>query len=432
MKYEIHLKVVKKNTDKNSQSDEHALKEFRKANDVISPRVTRGGTLSLLARKIFNVLLYHTQRLGKPGANAPSDDPEYQEFYWIPLRELASDAAYNSEDNKVLKDSLEKLQDIKIVIDDAKGYASDVLIPKVRIIPDRRGRPTMVGWTLDSTTERILLRPEFYTRLSIYYLTSLRTTAGISLYENAKRYATNPSKLTVRESWEWWHDVLTGLPVTHEKPEYKYFKRDVLRPAINEVNTTDIRVELIEHKNGRRITHLQFKIERVVQGALELPPPPVIDTKTIDRIRELGIHPREAEDIFASNDDHLIRLTLDWVSERIVNKTLPKIESPAALFRSAIRGQYAIQKSLIATKRPSPIPRAVEIEDPAKVAAREAAREHFRGLDAADQDALLAIFEKENVNNPVILRNLRKSGISSKLVEAPLMIWLSARLAGTE
>jgi hypothetical protein len=345
----------------------------------------------------------------------------------LPLRELASDAAYNSEDIKVLKDSLEKLQDIKIVIDDAKGYASDVLIPKVRIIPDRRGKPTMVGWTLDSTTERILLRPEFYTRLSIYYLTSLRTTAGISLYENAKRYATNPSKLTVRETWQWWHDVLTGLPMTQEKREYKYFKRDVLRPAIDEVNTTDIRVELIEHKNGRRITHLQFKIERVAQGSLELPPPPVIDTKTVDRIRELGMHQREAEDIFASNDEHLVRATLDWVLDRMTNKALPPVEAPAALFRSALRGRYVIQKPAMAAKKLPPSPEKPATEELAKAAAREVARILYRDMDEASKIALLSEFEAANSDNPVILKNLRKSGLTSKLVEVPFVIWLATR-----
>src|ERR1017187_4145565 len=380
------------------QNDGTAVKEFRKANEVIAPRVSRGGTLSLLSRKIFNVLLYHTQRLGTPGANAPAGDPEFQSFYWIRLGELASDAAYNSEDTRVLKDALDRLQDIKIVVDDVKkGYASDVLIPRVRIIPDRRGRPTMVGWTLDSTTEKILLRPEFYTRLSIYFLTRLRTTAGISLYESAKRYATNPSKLTIRETWEWWHDVLTGLPITHEKPEYKYFKRDVLRPAIDEVNTTDIRVELIEHKSGRRITQLQFKIERVEQGALELPPPPVIDTKTVDRIRELGIHQREAEDLFARNDDHLVRKTLDWVQKRMASKTLPAVESPAALFRSALRGRYASKppespRLPNPTLSPAPATMKETPVDSAATAARRLALEAFDGMPEEEQGRVLNTF----------------------------------------
>lgn len=383
--------------------------------------------MSLLARKIFNVILYHTQRLGVPGANAPSDDPAYKEFYWLPLGELARDTAFNSDDTKVLKEAMLKLQDIKVVIDDAKGFASDVLIPKIRVIPDRRGKATMVGWTIDSTTEKTLLRPEFYTRLSIYYLTSLRTTAGISLYENAKRYATNPSRLTMRETWEWWHDVLTGIPMTHEKPEYKYFKRDVLKPAIDEVNTTDIRVELIEHKTGRRITHLQFRIERAAQGALELPPPPVIDTKTIDRIRELGINPREAEDIFASHDDRLVRETLDWVRDRMASTTMPRVESPAALFRSALRGRYADSKAKPARRT---LPMAGEgvqaaIESKQEQSDHEAGRAmaKFEVLPPADRTRILERFA-ETLKGP-LKKTYETLGMGSPIIRGSLAGWLA-------
>lgn len=414
-------------TKKTLPATQEAEREFRKANEIIAPRVTRGGTLSLLARKIFNVILYHTQRLGVPGANAPSDDPAYREFYWLPLGELARDTAFNSDDTKVLKESMLKLQDIKVVIDDAKGFASDVLIPKIRVIPDRRGKATMVGWTIDSTTEKTLLRPEFYTRLSIYYLTSLRTTAGISLYENAKRYATNPSRLTMRETWEWWHDVLTGLPMTHEKPEYKYFKRDVLKPAVDEVNTTDIRVELIEHKTGRRITHLQFRIERAAQGALELPPPPVIDTKTIDRIRELGINPREAEDLFASHDDRLVRETLDWVRDRIASTTMPRVESPAALFRSALRGRYADTKAKPARKA-LPMPEEgvqAVIESKQEQSDPEAGRAmaKFEELPPADRARLLERFA-ETLKGP-LKKTYETQGLGSPMIRGSLAGWLA-------
>lgn len=417
-----------------TQDAEKAAREFRKANEIIAPRVMRGGTLSLLARKIFNVLLYHTQRLGVPGANAPNDDPGYREFYWLPLGELAKDTAFDSEDTKVLKESMLKLQDIKVVIDDAKGFASDVLIPKIRVIPDRRGKATMVGWTIDSTTEKTLLRPEFYTRLSIYYLTSLRTTAGISLYENAKRYATNPSRLTARETWEWWHDVLTGLPMTHEKPEYKYFKRDVLKPAVDEVNTTDIRVELIEHKTGRRITHLQFQIERAAQGALELPPPPVIDTKTIDRIRELGINPREAEDIFASHDDRLVRDTLDWVRDRVASTTMPRVESSAALFRAALRGRYAESKSAPKKALKAPEPPSGEsptdggkviVDDEPDLAANRVMGK-FETLPPVDRARLLERFV-ETLKGP-LKKTYETQGLGSPIIRGSLAGWLARNM----
>ena len=410
------------------QDQEQENREFRKANEIIAPRVTRGGTLSLLSRKIFNVILYHTQRLGVPGANAPSGDPAYLNFYWLPLSELARDTAFNSDDTKVLKESLVKLQDIKVVIDDAKGFASDVLIPKIRVIPDRRGKATMVGWTIDVTTEKTLLRPEFYTRLSIYYLTSLRTTAGISLYENAKRYDTNPSKVTGKgKTWEWWHDVLTGLPMTNEKPEYKYFKRDVLKPAIDEVNTTDIRVELIEEKTGRRITHLQFRIERVAQGALELPPPPVIDTKTMDRIRELGINPREAEDLFASHDDRLVRETLDWVRDRVASTTMPRVESPAALFRSALRGRYAVSKGK-PVKKALPVlgegvPAAIESKQDQPDPEANQAMAKFESLPPADRARTLERFA-ETLKGP-LKKTYDAQGLGSPIIRGSLAGWLT-------
>ena len=64
--------------------------EFRKANEIIAPRVARGGTLSLLGRKVFNVLLYHTQRLGVPEFGAPEGDFVYRTLYWLPLSDLAN------------------------------------------------------------------------------------------------------------------------------------------------------------------------------------------------------------------------------------------------------------------------------------------------------------------------------------------------------
>ena len=86
---------------KESQSLETAG-EIRKANQVIAPRVTRGGILTLLSRKVFNVLLYHTQRQKIPGAGAPEGDDVYSSLYWLPLSELARDARYGSGDMELL------------------------------------------------------------------------------------------------------------------------------------------------------------------------------------------------------------------------------------------------------------------------------------------------------------------------------------------
>lgn len=384
--------------------------ELRKANQVIAPRVTRGGILTLLSRKVFNVLLYHTQRQKTPGAGAPEGDDIYASLYWLPLSELARDARYGSGDMELLKDTLVRLQDIRITTDDSKGFASDVLISSVRIVPGKRGTATMLGWGLHAATEKILRAPEFYTRLSLYYLTSLKTTGGIALYENTKRYATNPSGLTRRERWEWWYEVLTGLPITADKPEYKYFKRDVLKPAIAEANSTDIRVELIEHRDGRRVTDIQFQVEQAKQQQLELPAPPIIDGQLLTTLGGFGIHSKEAEDLLASTEDTLLRATVKWVEMRILDPKLPPVINPASLFRSALRGRYtegqqlaldnkakAAAGQVIKTAAKHPKSSLAEQSRIDAVAARvRAALARYDILSAEEQDSLNAEFRRAN------------------------------------
>jgi len=402
------------------------IKEFKKANDIIAPRVSRGGTLSLLGRKVINVLLYHTQRLGAPGVGAPQGDPVFQTLYWLPLAELSRDAAYDSEDTALLKNTLVKLQDIKIITDNAAGFSSDVLIASVKLVPGQRGNRTMVGWGLHPASEAILRNPELYTRLSIYYLTSLHTTGGVALYETCKRYVTNPSHLSRREKWEWWHDVLTGLPVTHEKPEYKYFKRDTLKTAIAEVNTTDIRAELIEHKVGRRIVELQFKIIKAAQGSLELPPPPIIDTKLINRIQALGIVQKEAEDIFSSNDETLIRATLDLVEARGLDSSLPSLASPAGFFRSALRGRYADGQKQKPTAKSGAVAKLAALKPPPDLELEKARRAELKRYDELPEDQRRDLLDQFIAKNPAFAPSARKLP-NSRVVRESLVGWLLAR-----
>jgi hypothetical protein len=62
--------TVKKTRKKPGPPASSELKEFRKTNDAIGLRVSEG-RLSLLSRKIFNVMVYHAQRIRTKGENAP-------------------------------------------------------------------------------------------------------------------------------------------------------------------------------------------------------------------------------------------------------------------------------------------------------------------------------------------------------------------------
>lgn len=327
-------------------------REFRKTNEAIGLRV-REGKLSLLTRKVFNVMMYHAQEMKTPGLNAPIDTPAAKKYFWIPLSELARDAAYDSKDTEFLKQQLEELQNVKLLMENDRQWTSERLIASITLVNPqgfkKHSGQVWFGFAFPPEVHELVMAPGTYTRFSIFYQGLLRSGSALALYEICRRYATNPSKLTLVETYEHWYGVLTGNPVLREEPPppYKYFKRDTLKPAIAEINAlTDIQVELVEHKNGRRVERLQFRVEQARQPQLAFPAPPVIDMELMGKIVELGFAQPEAADIVARHGDDKIRSSLAFVNARIASKSAPALDSPAAYFRWTLKQGEAAAKEL--------------------------------------------------------------------------------------
>ncbi|MFD2274277.1 hypothetical protein ACFS07_33320 [Undibacterium arcticum] len=61
---------------------------------------------------------------------------------------------------------------------------------------------------------------------------------------------------------EWRWAIYGSIDATSTLNQYKYFKKDKLLPAIREINLrSDITIELIEVKDGRRVADLQFIVQ---------------------------------------------------------------------------------------------------------------------------------------------------------------------------
>lgn len=384
-------------------TDLETQREFRKTNSVIAPRVVRGGVFNLLRRKIFNILLYHTQHQGHPGQNAPEGVENFRQFFWLQMSDLVRDANYGSNDTAMLKEALENIQDLRITVDNKTLYASDVLLQSVRIVPGNRRGATMLGWRFNDEVLDTLLSPAIYTRLSLHYLAILKSTAGLALYEITKRYATSPAGVTRREPWGWWYEALTGLPIGDEKPEYKYFKRDSLKTAIAEVNrVTDVNVELLEFRSGKFITDLQFQVSLKPQQQLELPAQPIIDSELQSRIEALGVHRREAEDLIAKHDGRELNAAADYVEKRLLNTKAAPVDSPAGYFRKALREGFAegatnaqaVKQQRLERKRIKEIEdkeiEEKEIRERDRIAAEETelAKQQYEALPIEEQNVL--------------------------------------------
>ena len=322
------------------------LKEFRKTNEAIGLRVSEG-RLSLLSRKLFNVMMYHAQQQREPGENAPLATEAAKKYFWIPLAEVARDAAYHSNDTEKLKVHLEELQNIRVHMEDGIQWTSQRLVSAVTLVNPaglkKKGGQLWFGFAFPPEVAALVTSPgSSYTKLAIYYQTMLRSGTSLALYEICRRFLTNPSKVTYRQDWEWWYGAMSGNPITETMPQYKYFKRDVIKPAIAEINmTTDINIELIEHAEGRKVVALQFKVQATLQAALAFPAPPVIDTAMLARIMKLGVAQADAENYLLSTDEATLEATLSLVEKRVGSSAKTKIDSPAAYFRQALKNGYA-------------------------------------------------------------------------------------------
>lgn len=406
--------------------------EFRKTNEAIGLRVS-SGRLSFLSRKLFNVLVYHAQQLREPGKNAPIATAAAQKYFWIPMSQVAHDAEFNSKDMQLLKDAAKELQNIGIVVEDETQWTAERLLAGVKIVNSagagKRGGCVWFGFTFPPEVAQLVLSPQHYTRLSIYYQAMLRSGASLALYEVCRRYATNPSKLTAREAWQWWFSVLSSTGIREVPPQYKYFKRDVLKPAIGEVNAvTDIEIEMIEFTHGRRVGELQFKVELRKQRALDLASAPIAQAGLIERLKRLGFKDDEATTLSVSYDPSFIRATLEMIEARIRNRASAPIENKVAYFRSALAGGYAKAKVNSDTrglteraKKQLPVRSERDREESAR---RDQALRYFDSLLEHEKAALLSEF-KQSIDNKLLLPVLERHGLTHPMTRTAFAEWLA-------
>ena len=308
-----------------------------KANEAIAIRPKRG-RLTLLSRRIYNALLYHSQRQGV-------DEPVYK----LTLSELIGDARFNSNNTELLKSHLRDMQATTIEWSTSssslKRWVSSQLLGTVTIEEQGRGRPCMVTWRYPDEIKERLVKPHQYTRVLLEMSSQMRSYSAAVLYEIGARYLTSPGRLSMREDVVWWAAVLTGRSDIKEV-DYRFLKRDVISKALAEIDALceDFGLELIEHKRGRKIEEIQFRVVPKIQqrlGDISASNRNVFDLELVGRLIALGLKQDEAQDLYATTDEGQIRATLDHVDQRLRNAAMPELKSPAAYFKDALKKGYA-------------------------------------------------------------------------------------------
>ena len=227
-----------------------------KINEVIkaSPAIQIQSRISLLQRRAWNVLL----------ANAYNELPD-KEIHSVSIVELAAKLGFGDGNQEYLKEVLKSIVDCKVewnVLDKDKKEEWGVagLLAEVRI------RDGICFYQFPHTLRLKLYNPRVYAKLNLRLQNQFRSRYALVLWEICFDYFDTDrdqgeTPFIPLETFK----SLMGLEET-DYPVFKVLNRDLIKPAIKEINDlTNYHIE-VEHKRlGRRIGELKFRITKVKQ-----------------------------------------------------------------------------------------------------------------------------------------------------------------------
>jgi len=308
---------------------------LRKPVNTLAIVPTRSSKITVLARKAYNVLLFLAQEQGID-----------QEVFRAPLQSILRGVDFNSNAREIVKQHLRAMVSTTVEWQSptaGEGEAWNVagLLAHAKVY--KQSGENWVEWSFAPNIKHELLEPQRFARLRLDVISQLRRHSGVVLYEICARY--RDVGLTARQPWPWWRPVLTGSPDTEDsvKQEYRFFKRDVLKLAIAEINAvTDLEVELIEHKAGRFIADIQFRVAKKHQESLALRHPPApIDLSQVVRATAAGIRSDDAEALIQVHGNDAMSAALDALLKRIASEFPEPLRDPYRYLRALLESHSA-------------------------------------------------------------------------------------------
>ena len=351
-------------------------KSLKKANHEIGFTL-EGGEMNFVTRKIYNTLIYHAQRLGvkKKGAlpfafdwdlDALPEGVDVNNYFWIPLGELIGDASVKREYD-LIRGFLNDMKRILVsrtvpgVWEQVSNIIGDVVYLNANTLKKTSRDKWAIGWNFPAALEPLLLDPAQYTPIRLYFQSLLSSEAALVLYETARRYAGWSEHRTQKLPWKEWQLLLTGD--IDRRAEYKLFKRDFLKNALDEINhKTDVAIDLIEFRVGTKVVEIRFDVELKPQQKLELPDGPVINAKILDDLKLAGVADAVAEKLLADFGE-------DRCSENLALYRKPGVQRSTGWLVKAIRDNYSAG--------------AIAAENAKKEAAKQAEAEHKALIEAS-------------------------------------------------
>ena len=329
--------------------------ELRKPHEMIV-MVPRSKRVTLTGRRIYNALLQVSQsRLAAMDAMPPADY-----MFEAPLPALLRTTGSSGEDRTAAKRYLREMRGLEVDWEstapgDGVKWRGFSMLSEV-VIEIRKGE-NWVSWSYPPTIMSALREPARWARIDLDVLAKLGSYAAVALYEICARYRDNPSGLTSRKPVQWWSNALSQAPAGTERREWRKFKSERVKEAVQEINAeTDLEIELIEHKDGRAVIDAQFAVRRkrvLAKAKSSLGEP--VDANLVLRAESLGIREIKLESLLKEFGDELVRQKIDVLEARAANSKLRNVENAYSYLRSLLRDGAAETDQLQAAPTPGPI-----------------------------------------------------------------------------
>ena len=298
--------------------------------------------ISLLQRKIYNVLLYRAY-----------DRLLEDDFHSISLSDLSKITGYNSKDTEKLKKAFRGLQETIVewnILENAKngeGDQNDLIWCSSSLLASTEinSKTKMCVYEFSRKLAELLYQPDIYARIDLSIQTKFNSNYALALYENCLRF-----RRIKTTGWISYVDFRKLMGVSKSKSKTSSdFNPRVLSVAVNEVNEfSDIKIEAQIKRVSQKVIAIKFDIEPAAKDthkilpAVKSPPDAVIQQQD-DLINKLC-------DIFKSSRASAIKLLkqygLEYIEEKIkivINMPTYKnglVKSPIALLKSALAEDY--------------------------------------------------------------------------------------------
>jgi len=312
--------------------------ELRKPHEMIV-MMPRSARVTLTGRRIYSALLQvaQTRLVALPGM------PAADFMFEAPLAAILRTTGSSGSERTAAKKYLIEMRCLEVDWEstapgDGVKWRGFSMLSEVAL-EQRRGE-NWVSWSYPPTIMAALRDPQRWARIDLDVLAKLGSYTAVALYEICARYRENPSGVTSRKPVTWWVDALSNGPGP-ERREWRKFKNERVKDAVAEINAeTDLDIDLIEHKQGRVITEVQFAVrkKRQVSAPRPLTGEPV-DATLVLRAETLGIREIKLEGLLKEFGDERVRTQIEVLERRAANKSLRTIDNAFSYLRSLLRNE---------------------------------------------------------------------------------------------